>query len=173
MSNPDLRYRPLYCGVSIFNLRINEPGTLGYFGRDRSGNTWLISAYHVLCNSNLAPYTFDKEIVFQPAANDPSFQVAATAAAMTSFSLDCAAALVDPHIVCINSQLGLGAVSQPKPPTLGMRLAKSGAATGITEGIITQISGDTLRIETDPAFNKDYILSDAGDSGSLWVEQDT
>jgi len=170
--NTDIPYRPLLCGVSIFNARINEPGTLGYFGRDLAGNTWLISAYHVLCNSNFAAFTVN-ETIFQPAANSPAFEVASTRSDKASSTLDCAAALVDPHIACTNAQLGLGAVILPRAPTLGMRVAKSGSATGVTEGLITRINGDTIRIEADPSFDRDYTLSDSGDSGSLWVEQDT
>ena len=172
MNNADLQYRPLLCGVSIMNARINEPGTLGYMGRDAANNTWLISAYHVLCNSDLSAYTID-EPVFQPAASFAPFRIASTRSAKADPTLDCAAALLDPHIEANNIQLGLGLLIAPKPPSIGMRVVKSGYATGITEGLITQINGTTIRIEADPAFDPAYVLSAAGDSGSLWVEQDT
>ncbi len=172
MNNADLQFRPLLCGVSLFNARIAEPGTLGYLGRHPAGNTWLISAYHVLCNANLAPYTAD-EAIYQPAAHFIPFQVASTRSSKADPALDCAAALLDPGIACLNTQLGLGPVSAPKAPSVGMRVTKSGAVTGITEGLITQINGNTIRIEADPAFDPMYVLSAAGDSGSLWLEQTT
>jgi hypothetical protein len=172
MNNADLLYRPLICGISLFNGRLGEPGTLGYFGRDPAGNTWLISAYHVLCNPTATPYAAD-EAIYQPAAVLGSYQVATTRSSRASSLLDCAAAQLDPLIACINAQFGLGPVSQPKAPALGMRVVKSGYATGVTEGLITQISGDSIRIEADPHFDNAYVLSAAGDSGSLWLEQDT
>jgi hypothetical protein len=171
-NNADLKYRPLLCGVSILNARIKEPGTLGYLGRDTDGNTWLISAYHVLCNSDLSPYTAD-EPIFQPAAEFDPFQIAFTRSAKADRTLDCAAALLHPGIAAINSQAGLGPVGAPKSPSVGMRVSKSGFATGVTEGIVTEIIGDAIRIEADPAFDPDYVLSAAGDSGSLWLEQNT
>jgi hypothetical protein len=172
MNNSDLQYRPLLCGISLLNARINEPGTLGYIGRDLSGSRWLISAYHVLCNSDLSPYTAD-EAIYQPAANFAPFQVAFTRASKANAALDCAAALLNPGIVGVSAQLGLGAVSDPKAPSVGMRVIKAGAVTGTTEGLITQINGNTILIEADPAFDPAYVLSAAGDSGSLWLEQST
>jgi hypothetical protein len=172
MNNADLQYRPLLCGVSLINARIGEPGTLGYIGRDPTGDIWLISAYHVLCNSDLSAYTAD-EAIYQPAANFAPYHVASTRSSRANPALDCAAALLDPGISRVNTQLGLGPVGAPKTPSVGMRVAKSGAVTGITEGLITQINGDTVRIEVDPAFDDDYVLSAAGDSGSLWLEQST
>lgn len=171
MNNADLPYRPLLGGVGLFNARIAEPGTLGYFARDPTG-TWLISAYHVLCNSNFAPITAG-ETICQPAADVPANRVATTSLSKANSLLDCAAAQLSPAITCINAQLGLGAVTAPKAPAVGMRVAKSGFGTGVTEGIITQINGDTIRIEADPGFDNDYVLSAVGDSGSLWIEQST
>ena len=171
MNNADFPYRPLLGGVGLFNARIVEPGTLGYFGRDLTG-TWLISAYHVLCNSNFAPMTAG-ETICQPTADVLTNRVATTSISKADSLLDCAAAQLAPAITCINAQLGLGPVTAPKAPAVGMRVAKSGFATGVTEGIITQISGDTIRIEANPVFDPSYVLSAAGDSGSLWVEQDT
>jgi len=171
MNNADLPYRPLLGGVGLFNARIAEPGTLGYFGRDLTG-TWLISAYHVLCNSNFAPITAG-ETICQPIADIPTNRVATTSITKANPLLDCAAAQLSPGIACINAQLGLGPVTATKAPAVGMRVAKSGFATGVTEGLITLINGDTIRIEADSGFDDDYVLSAAGDSGSLWIEQST
>jgi hypothetical protein len=172
MNNADLKYRPLLGGVSILNARIQEPGTLGYFGRDATGSIWIISAYHVLCNVDLSPNAL-QEVIYQPAAAVVDYQMASTRVSKANAVLDCAAALLMPGIAFSNAQLGLGAVSAPIAPVVGMRVCKSGAVSGITEGIITQINDDTLRIEADPAFDPDYLLSDAGDSGSLWLQQGT
>jgi hypothetical protein len=126
----------------------------------------------VLCNADLSAYTAD-EAIYQPAAHFVPFQVASTRATKSNPTLDCAAALLDSGIACVNTQLGLGPVSAPKAPSVGMRVAKSGAVTGITEGLITQINGDNVRIEADSAFDPAYVLTAAGDSGSLWLEQST
>lgn len=172
MNNADLQYRPLLCGISLLNARVGEPGTLGHVARDANGSLWLISAYHVLCNAGLSPYTAD-EAIYQPAADFSPFRIASTRSSKANPVLDCAAALLDPGIACANTQLGIGSVTAPRPPSLGMRVVKAGAVTGVTEGIITQINGDTIRIEADPAFDKNYVLSAAGDSGALWLEQNT
>jgi hypothetical protein len=172
MNNADLKYRPLLGGISILNARIQEPGSLGYFGRDVAGHVWIISAYHVLCNVDLSPNALE-EVIYQPAAAVAGYEIATTRVARANAALDCAAALLLPGIPFRNAQLGLGDVKAPTDPVVGMRVCKSGAVSGITEGILTQINGDTLRIEADAAFDLDYLLSDAGDSGSLWLEQAT
>ncbi len=172
MNNADLQYRPLLGGISLLNARVAEPGTLGYFGRDALGATWIISAYHVLCNSDLSPYVAD-EAIYQPAAEYAPYHVATTHAAKANVQLDCAAARLDTRATVLNAQLALGAVAVPKAAAVGMRVCKSGAVTGVTEGVITQVDGDTIQIAADIAFDANYVLSDAGDSGSLWLEQST
>jgi hypothetical protein len=171
MSNLDLRYRPLLIGTSIINTRVNEPGTIGFFAKD-GATTWLVSCYHVLCDNGLRPYVQDDPI-YQPAAPGPANQVALTAASKSNADLDCAAALVQDDIVVQSSALGLGAIKGVITPQIGMRVVKAGSVGGLTEGIITQISGTSVIVRTDPEFPQDYVLSQPGDSGSLWIDQET
>lgn len=170
MNNADLRYRPILAGTSIVNARVNESGTLGYVAADSLGAIWIVSAYHVLCNATLAAYTTD-EAIYQPAAIAPENRIALTNAARANSALDCAAALLDPGLFAFNYQLGIGLLTNPIEPVVGMRVVKAGAAGGITEGIVQSVSDDTLSIETDPAFPGEFILSEPGDSGALWLEQ--
>jgi hypothetical protein len=170
MNNTDLRYRPILCGTSIVNARIGEPGTLGYVAADSDGAFWIVSAYHVLCDATLGPYVAD-EPIYQPAAAAPENHIAVTRAIRAKATLDCAAALLDPGLAALSYQLGIGLSAAAIEPVAGMRIIKAGAVSGITEGIVQSIDGDTVLIVADPTFPDDYVLSEPGDSGSLWIEQ--
>ncbi|MEO6802276.1 MAG: hypothetical protein ABI197_03415 [Granulicella sp.] len=170
MNNADLRYRPVLAGISIVNARIGEPGTLGYIAADGDGALWIVSAYHVLCGAALESYIAD-EAIYQPAAAAPENRIAVTRATRANAALDCAAALLDLGITTVSYQIGIGASPAPIEPVVGMRVIKAGAVSGITEGIVQSVDGDTVRIAADPAFPADYVLSEPGDSGALWVEQ--
>lgn len=170
MSNSDLAFRPLLAGTSILNARVNEPGTLGYIASDDSGGLWLISAYHVLCNSSLLAYTTD-EVIYQPAAAAPENGVAVTRAARADVNLDCAAAQLDAGVIGLNYQLGIGPAAAPIAPAAGMRVVKSGAASGVTEGIVISVTGIDVVIQIDPVYPTNFVLSEPGDSGAVWLEQ--
>src|SRR5579871_1214929 len=170
MSNRDLNFRPIISGTSILNARVNEPGTLGYIATDAAGGLWIVSAYHVLCNSALLHYTVD-EPIYQPAAIAPEYKIAITSATRANPQLDCAAAQLLPGLTGLNYQLGIGPTSPPTQPVAGMRVIKSGAASGVTEGIILSVNDPDVLIQTDPTYPADYILTQPGDSGSLWLDQ--
>ncbi len=170
MLNFDLQYRPLRPGTSILNGRIKEPGTIGLFGRDDQGAAWLVSCYHVLCDCGLAKYTQD-DVIYQPAAALPNYAVGKTDAARAVVDLDCAAALISDGIQVISWIPGLGPITQTAAPAVNARVLKVGAAGGLTEGIVTQVSGTAVTIRTDPAFPRGYAISEAGDSGALWIDQ--
>ncbi len=172
MSNPDLNFRPVISGTSILNARVNEPGTLGYIAADDAGALWVVSAYHVLCNSTLLPYTAD-ESIYQPAAVTPEFAIALTSAARANPNLDCAAAQLLPRITALNYQLGIGPTPAPTQPTPRMRVIKAGAVSGVTEGIILSVNDPDVLIQTDTTYPVDYTLTEPGDSGSLWLDQQT
>ena len=172
MSNLDLQFRPLRPGTSIINARVNEPGTLGLFGQDDTGAPWLISCYHVLCDAGLAQYGQD-ELIYQPAAVVAQYAVGRTNASRASVELDCAAALLLDGTSVDASIPGFGPLVQTATATVNMRVAKVGAAGGLTEGIITQVIGTSVVIRTDAEFPQDYVLSQPGDSGALWMDRDT
>lgn len=170
MSNSELAFRPLLAGTSILNARVNEPGTLGYIASDDGGGLWIVGAYHVLCNSSLLPYTAD-EVIYQPAAVTPENRVAITRAARSDANLDCAAAQLEVGVTGLNYQLGIGTAAAPIAPAAGMRVVKSGAVSGVTEGIVISVTGTDVVIQIDPAYPTNFVLSEPGDSGAVWLEQ--
>lgn len=170
MNNFDLAYRPLVAGVSIVNGRVAEPGTLGFVAADEAGQRWIVSCYHVLCDAGLGPFQ-QSDAIYQPAAVAGSNLIAMTNARRADANLDCAAALVQPGIVCTSVQLGIGKTGAVAAPAQGMRVVKAGAESGITEGRIAAVFGTSVTIEIDPAFPVEYQVSAPGDSGALWVEQ--
>jgi hypothetical protein len=52
-----------------------------------------------------------------------------------------------------------------------MKVIKSGAASGVTEGIVVAVSGTDVVIQIDPTYPTDFVLSLPGDSGAAWLEQ--
>jgi hypothetical protein len=87
--------------------------------------------------------------------------------------LDVAAAVI-PGGNAVGRILGLGKLNTVADPSVGMRVIKAGTTTGITEGVITAVSGSEVRIEVPFEYpSKDYVLSEEGDSGSLWIDTAT
>jgi hypothetical protein len=170
VNNHDLPYRPLISGTSIINARVNEPGTIGYVAQDNTGAHWIISCYHVLCEANLGPYVAD-EPIYQPAAVTAQNLVATTSSLRANRLLDCAAAKCEPGRLGINYQLGIGPTVAPVAPAMGMRVLKAGAESGVTEGDIITVNGNDVVIRVVANYPVGYEISDPGDSGSLWVEQ--
>jgi hypothetical protein len=159
-------FRPLRGGIEIFNPLLNEPGTLGFLASAGDNGRWIVSCHHVLVKGS-----GDGEKIFQP-IDDPGQQVAVTDAARSRPDLDCAAALLLDSISAVADVLGLGPLGQPAVPVVGMQVVKSGAATGITEGTIVVLNNG--RVEIEPSgLPKDYRISDAGDSGAVWVAKGT
>src|SRR5262245_35304652 len=172
MANGDIRYRPLRAGVSIINPRVNEPGTLGVILKDSGNSLWAVSCYHVLCNGQLGPYVQDDPI-YQPAAVDDDNRIGITTAAKASRDLDCAAVRIMDGVSSAMEVLGLGTLAGFADPDIDMRVVKVGAATGLTECVVSQVIGNQVLIRVNPGFPDDYVLSGPGDSGALWVEQGT
>ncbi|MCC6491128.1 MAG: hypothetical protein IT364_26810 [Candidatus Hydrogenedentes bacterium] len=168
------KYRPLRAGIRIFQGAMDKPGTIGLFGKSADGRFWLVSCYHVLIRPpgwNGAPPQ-DGEAIYQPEIK-PANKIAAVDPSRANKTLDCAAALLEPGIDAVPEILGLGSIGSAALPAVGMRVTKSGSATGVTEGMIRRIQGDTVRIEPLQGFPADYELSQQGDSGALWIEQST
>jgi hypothetical protein len=171
LHNHSLKFRPLRAGVEIFNPRLNEVGTLGCIGHDVGGGAerWLISCYHVLVGgANVV--AINGEPIFQPSA-DPEI-VASIDSTKCDPILDCAAAKLSAGIGSNAEVLGIGTPGIPMRPRIADRVIKSGATTGVTEGIIEQIIGDDILIAIMGSFDPDYDLSRPGDSGSLWLRSD-
>ncbi len=173
MRPPYLTYRPLRAGVSIINRAVDQYGTLGFFGLSTDGDVWLVSCYHVLGRVDFSAFA-PGERIFHPDYGTMPAPIALMTDGRHSTELDCAAARVETGTVVLNEILGLGRInSTPVTATVGMRVFKYGVATELTEGVVTEITGDNVIVGLSPGFPDNYRLSATGDSGALWLEQGT
>lgn len=164
--NHDQRFRPLRAGVSIHNTQLWELGTLGLMVRSAAGDHWLISCHHALWSPAWDEGAAAEEIT-QPGGGEV---IAQTARNRSSPVLDIAAArIIDGQAVAHNEVLGIGSIGAPLAPTEGMRVLKSGAGTGVTEGLIQQVTGDEVVVIVPEGFTPTYELTAKGDSGAVWI----
>ncbi len=163
-------YRPLRGGIGIVNGTISLLGTLGCIATSDGQDRWILSAYHVLIGMGRPPVS--GEAIFQPAPGAAMTPIAVTDATRADPGLDAAAALVA-GVGTRDEILGIGTVAGVVAPAVGMRLIKSGIATGVTEGIVTDVTGSRVIIEQLPGYPSKYELSSISDSGAVWVEQHT
>jgi hypothetical protein len=164
MRNHNRVFRPLRAGIEIRNTNLLEPGTIGLIATSDGQDRWIVSCHHVLCTAS-----FPEEIV-QPIGKGNVIAMNDTGRARDD--LDCAAARIVDGIQVIAEVLGIGRLSGPVDPVIGMEVVKSGAATGITEGTIRHVAPG--RVEIEPLqLPPDYQLSDGGDSGSVWIAKNT
>lgn len=177
--------QPIQCGVSIGSERLYGAGTLGGWVIDRQTRTPMcLSNWHVLVArwNNRPP-----QRIYQPGRLDGG-KVANTFAILErdamNDNLDAAVARLDGERLLVNNQLGIGPVRGVTRPELGMEVVKSGYKTGVTKGLITRThliskmryDGQVRLIRS--VFYVDRLqprstVSDAGDSGSLWMEAET
>ncbi len=168
MGNYGLRYRPLRGGIAIFVPDVGRTGTLGLIAQDQEGEQWFVSCHHVLVAAGASFPTGGN--VYQPVGDTQDCAVAVLSEQHADPILDCAAAKLLPGIVGVPEVLGLGKLSAPMAPALGMRVLKSGVSTGVTEGVISHVDGDVVKIQVKGNYPKGYDLSNPSDSGSVWVE---
>jgi endonuclease G len=156
----------------VVNSQITHPGTLGFVAVDEGDPTqrFIVSNYHVLVRLMEQPGVQD-EPIFQGSGSDEA--VAFVDLSRADTGLDCAAARVADNIETSRCILGLGLPGPPMLAQVGMRVVKSGLSTGVTEGVVTEVSGDRVRLEVPQGFPEEYELSDLADSGSLWLELET
>lgn len=153
------------------NSAIRLYGTLGCVVTTDGQDRWLLSAYHVLVGRDR--HAVSGELIYQPAPGGPEQPVAQTDQARAASSLDAAAACLLPGVASVPEILGLGIVRGTMAPQVGMRLAKSGIASGITEGEILNVVGARVEIEPISGMPSKYELSSVSDSGAVWIEQDS
>lgn len=168
--NHSFPFRPLIGGVFILNPANGRPGTLGLIAIRNDGSRFLVSAYHVLCRPEGGTFV-DGETVEQPIG--PGNVVAHVFAADTDPALDVAAARIAPAVGSEGRVLGLPPLTAAKSPEVGMEVLKSGAATGVSEGRLTDVDGTRVLISRPVASISKYEVSGFGDSGALWVERET
>lgn len=168
--NHSFPFRPLIGGIFILNPANGSPGTLGLVAERNDGSRYLLSAYHVLCRPNTGPFS-EGETIEQPIG--PGNVVAHVFAADTDPSLDIAAARVAPAVGSEGRILGLPSLAPAKTPEVGMEVLKSGATTGVSEGVITGVDGTSIVISRPRSSISKYEVSGFGDSGAIWIERVT
>jgi|SRR5215216_1838830 len=164
-------FRPLRGGIAIMNGNNGPSGTLGCIATSNGVDRWILSAHHVL--QGAGNELTDDEPIFQPALGGSALPVARTRRDRAHQGLDVAAARVIDGVDTVNEILGIGLIGRVIEPVQGMRVMKSGIATGVTEGVVVRVDGDEVRIESPPGYPSKYEISATSDSGSVWVEQET
>ena len=163
-------------GMPISNSRLKEMGTLGFIATSDGTDRWLVSCYHVLCGPLQSPsaHLTMEPIVCHVDQRRPPVTVAILDSARTDKVLDAAAALIVNSESAFGRILGIGAIN-PNPIGAydGMRVIKSGIATGVTEGIVRRIdAATTIEIQScDPT--TEYVICKQRDSGALWLDAAT
>jgi hypothetical protein len=165
--NRSLLYRPVRAGITIVNPNVGKVGTLGFIATSDGQDRWLVSCYHVLGRIDLGVFN-DGEPIYQP-MDDPPNRIAKVSTARADVQLVCAAAKLEAGIQSTHDILEMSPIAGVSEPVVGMRVRKSGCVTGVTEGVISKVSGDSVEIQIAPDFPARYELSQEGDSGSLWV----
>lgn len=189
--------RPRLCGGLGISAFRDLYGTLGAVVRDRqTGELMLLSNWHVLYATRGAR---PGQPIYQPAlaARRPEAAIVAraareglSAAAAGRLPLDAAVAtLVDQGPEgWENYQIEIGRLAGLARPRLGMVVAKSGVTTGRSRGVVTGVEGFSRmtyegswarlieRVVTVSRYPLDAgygLVSLAGDSGSIWLEEAT
>ena len=160
-------------GMPIANPRLKELGTLGFIATSDGTDRWLVSCYHVLCDPLQSPsaHLTMEPIVCHVDQRRPPFTVAILDSTRADETLDAAAALIVDSESAVGRILGIGAIN-PKPIGTydGMRVVKSGIATGVTEGIVRSNDRTTsIEIQScDPTTEREICKQ--GDAGALWLD---
>lgn len=170
--NQELTYDIVSGGLVVLNERNDRPGTIGFIGTTDGSDRWIVSCYHVLCRTNADPFT-DGESILQGRARELGRAVGRVRATHADATVDCAAAVIDDDVDVSVRILGLPPLAAPGIPAKGMRVLKSGATTGVTEGVIFRVADNTVEIRAPEGAPKGYEVSGFGDSGALWVDADT
>jgi hypothetical protein len=88
-------------------------------------------------------------------------------------ALDYGAALIVPDIGVSTSVFELETVQRIAAAVVGMRVVKSGAETGVTIGIVTDVTPSLITIESPPDSSDTFVLTERGDSGAVWLDAET
>lgn len=172
--NHSREYRPLMGGIAVYNPNNWVEGTLGLIATD-GVDRWILSAYHVLARSPGSPSPpVNGESIWQPFdASGAAPHIALLDLPRCDFVRDIAFAKVVAGVPSDPWILGIGRLSPETLPVVGMRVIKSGLATGVTEGVVVFADPQVVRIEPPAGFPAKYDLSSQSDSGSVWVDAAT
>jgi hypothetical protein len=188
------RMRPARPGCSIgFAFSGAEAGNVmaGTFGAvvEAGGKRFILSNNHVLANQNALPIG---STIYQPGLLDKNAPASDAIAKLSKFiplaaghanQVDCAIAEVAEDKLVSSSVLpkvGKLKSGQPLAAAVSMKVEKTGRTTGYTAGVIHDVSA-SVKVGYDIGtltFSDQIIIfggsasfSDAGDSGSLIVDQ--
>jgi hypothetical protein len=181
------RYDVVPVGVSV-GCRYSTAGTLGAKVLDRkSGQEMILSNWHVLVGRKDAEADLP---IWQPGWVDGGTRAGNTIATLTRSLLgpyDAAVAQLTGQRQVTSRTLEGRPIEDCTEPRLGMQVWKSGRSSGYTEGFIdgikmsaplsygaagTQVLRDVCRIVPVPG-GRFQEISIAGDSGSVWVDEDS
>lgn len=169
--NHAFTYRPLQGGTLVINPANDRPGTLGIILSD-GVDMFALSCYHVLGRADGAPFP-DGEPILQSLVTKGGAQIGRIHARHSDAAMDVAAATLDPGVAASGRVLGLPELGQPLQPVPGMRVLKSGAFTGVTEGVVARVVADRVEVGRPAGYPNGFELCDFGDSGAIWVDRDT
>ena len=177
-ANHVLAYSILRGGIAIHNPKADDRGsggaygTLGFIATSDGADRWVVSCYHVLCRKGEDMPDGVVEPLYHPSSQVQPSPVATVSSGRADRELDCAAGRILMPTHTVGEILGIGALADPVDPVVGMRVIKSGAQTGVTEGRITHVARSEIEI-SPTGFPDEYQLSEVGDSGSLWIDAAT
>jgi hypothetical protein len=171
-------------GISIAGAYLPSYGTLGGKVIDRqTREAMILSNWHVLVANHVAPVG---TAVYQPQRGDPNNIVAHLTRHGLNRHVDAAVATITNSRGLENSQLGLGPVTGSDWAQVGMSVIKSGVRSGITTGMVTGTNGQQFMNYggyqqairgvvhiAPPAGRENQTVSEGGDSGSWWLEQNS
>ena len=180
------RADPIQGGISVSNASLRGSGTLGGVVRDRqTGEPMILSNWHVLAGYWAVRPGWP---ISQPGRGDGGryFDVVATysRSAMSSH-LDAAVARLTGNRSYLYHAVGLGPVQAVGWAVPGTEVIKSGRTTGVTRGRVTGVEGyytgyyggvygyirNVMVVEPYPGTVQ--AVSAAGDSGSVWLQEET
>jgi len=165
-------------------------GTLGLIATSNRSDCWIVSCYHVLgrpyLHGRVQPFHAGDEI-HQPDVSTPHNPVDSLIATVNldtfrhldDRAYDAAAVMLDESVPHTNAVLGIAGMDRLEgvaPPRTGMKVIKSGGATGVTRGEVIDIragfSATLVEIDLDWDTDDDE-LTRPGDSGAVWIESAT
>ena len=167
-------HRPLVSGIRIVNAVTGSPGTLGCIGLDIDNKPWIVSCYHVLGRDRrFIGVPGNDEAILQSTPELGGGVVARSRTDRMNSALDFGAAIIVPDIGVSTSVFELETVQRIATALVGMRVVKSGAETGVTIGVVTDVTPSLITIESPPDSSDTFVLTERGDSGAVWLDAET
>ncbi|MEM7351001.1 MAG: hypothetical protein AAF657_09365 [Acidobacteriota bacterium] len=163
------RRNPLVGGIEIRNVEKAGVGTLGAVVWERAtGDPMALTNHHVLAKGR--PQGGRDEPVNQPGTTGGRDRIGRVDD--SDAFLDCAVARIEGSRGVSSTILDFpGGLKGFVEPALGLRVTKSGRTTGTTVGMIEGVSEHELTVVPLPGEWQELSLG--GDSGSVWLEEES